>query len=77
MSVLFAVVVASFHARAIFMTDGGDNLVLLMALYLVLTACGRRWSLDARRTGSGDRPATAAARQSGRRRRQLGDARRP
>ena len=48
-SVLFAIVVTSFHARAIFMTDGGDNLVLLMALYLVLTACGRRWSLDARR----------------------------
>ena len=33
-SVLFAVVVASFHARAIFMTDGGDNLILLMAVYL-------------------------------------------
>lgn len=49
MSVLFAVVVASFHARAIFMTDGGDNLILLMAVYLVFTACGRRWSLDARR----------------------------
>ncbi|MEW9514093.1 HTTM domain-containing protein [Streptomyces bacillaris] len=48
-SVLFAVVVASFHARSIFITDGGDNLVLLMALYLVLTASGRRWSLDARR----------------------------
>ncbi len=49
-SILFAVVVASFHARAIFMTDGGDNLILLMALYLTCTACGRRWSLDARRT---------------------------
>lgn len=49
MSVLFAVVVASFHARAIFMTDGGDNLILLMALYMTATACGRRWSLDARR----------------------------
>ncbi|MEU2455344.1 HTTM domain-containing protein [Streptomyces sp. NPDC012765] len=48
-SVLFAVVVTSFHARSIFMTDGGDNLILLMSLYLVLTACGRRWSLDARR----------------------------
>jgi hypothetical protein len=48
-SVLFAAVVASFHARAVFMTDGGDNLLLLMALYLMLTACGRRWSLDARR----------------------------
>lgn len=49
-SVLFAVVVASFHARAIYMTDGGDNLILLMAVYLPFTACGRRWSLDARRT---------------------------
>ncbi|WP_259465104.1 HTTM domain-containing protein [Streptomyces sp. TLI_171] len=48
-SILFAVLVASFHARAIFMTDGGDNLILLMALYLCFTSCGRRWSLDARR----------------------------
>jgi hypothetical protein len=48
-SILFAVVVASFHARALFMTDGGDNLTLLMAVYLMFTACGRRWSLDARR----------------------------
>lgn len=56
LSVLFAVVVASFHARAIFMTDGGDNLILLMALYLTATACGRRWSLDARRTALRNRP---------------------
>ncbi|MFJ1972519.1 HTTM domain-containing protein [Streptomyces sp. NPDC087903] len=49
LSLLFAVVVTSFHGRAIFMTDGGDNLILLMSIYLVLTACGRRWSLDARR----------------------------
>lgn len=49
LSVVFAVVVTSFHSRAIFMTDGGDNLILLMSLYLVLTACGRRWSMDARR----------------------------
>ncbi|MFD3686380.1 HTTM domain-containing protein [Nocardiopsis sp. NPDC058631] len=48
-SILFALMVASFHARSIFMTDGGDNLILLMAVYLVFTACGRRWSLDARR----------------------------
>jgi hypothetical protein len=48
-SVLFAFAVTSFHARSIFMTDAGDNLVVLMSLYLVLTACGRRWSLDARR----------------------------
>ncbi|MFE9407733.1 HTTM domain-containing protein [Streptomyces sp. NPDC006704] len=48
-SVAFAVVVASFHSRAILMSDGGDNLILLMSFYLALTACGRRWSLDARR----------------------------
>lgn len=50
-AVAFAVLVASFHARALFMTDGGDNLILLMAWYLPFTACGRRWSLDARRVG--------------------------
>jgi hypothetical protein len=57
MSILFAVVVISFHARAIFMTDGGDNLILLMAIYLVFTACGSRWSLDARRRGRQAPPA--------------------
>ncbi len=51
-SVVFAVMVASFHARALFMTDGGDNLILLMVMYLTFTACGRRWSLDARRANS-------------------------
>ncbi|WP_369196719.1 HTTM domain-containing protein [Streptomyces djakartensis] len=76
MSVLFAVVVTSFHARAIFMTDGGDNLILLMALYLVLTACGRRWSLDARRDRAKPVPAAGAPRPSGHPLiRQLSDAR--
>ncbi|WP_405497696.1 HTTM domain-containing protein [Streptomyces sp. NBC_00096] len=60
-SVLFAVMVASFHARAIFMTDGGDNLILLMSVYLVFTACGRHWSLDARR-----QPGRATARATAR-----------
>jgi hypothetical protein len=59
-SVLFAVVVASFHARAILMTDGGDNLILLMAMYLSFTACGRRWSLDARRTRLLGRPSASS-----------------
>ncbi|MER7107143.1 HTTM domain-containing protein [Streptomyces sp. NPDC000229] len=77
-SVLFAVVVASFHARSIFMTDGGDNLILLMAVYLVFTACGRRWSLDARRArlrsaaGGETRPPLTVG---GRLRRHLRDAR--
>lgn len=48
-SILFALVVTSFHGRCIFMTDGGDNLVVLMAIYLMFTDCGRRCSLDARR----------------------------
>ncbi|TQJ75650.1 HTTM domain-containing protein [Streptomyces sp. SLBN-31] len=76
-SVLFAAVVASFHARAIFMTDGGDNLVLLMALYLVLTACGRRWSLDARRERIRAARADGAPRRAGgRAAQQLREARR-
>ncbi|WP_082119708.1 HTTM domain-containing protein [Saccharothrix sp. ST-888] len=58
-SVLFATVVVAFHARAIFMTDGGDNLILLMAVYLCFTACGRRWSLDARRARLGASARTA------------------
>ncbi|KUN83996.1 deoxyribonuclease HsdR [Streptomyces bungoensis] len=78
-SVLFAVVVTSFHARAIFMTDGGDNLILLMALYLVVTACGRRWSLDARRTriraSAGGTPRFPLDRPSRELRRHLRDAR--
>ncbi len=55
-SILFAIVVASFHARAIYMSDGGDNLVVLMAIYLMFAACGRRWSLDARRIRLRARP---------------------
>jgi Vitamin K-dependent gamma-carboxylase len=50
-SVLFAIAVVSFYARSVLMGDGGDNLMALMVVYLMFTACGRRWSLDARRTG--------------------------
>lgn len=39
----------SLQNRSIFMGDGGDNVIHLMALYLVLTRCARVWSLDARR----------------------------
>ncbi|MFD3522712.1 HTTM domain-containing protein [Streptomyces sp. NPDC058653] len=49
MSVLFMVGVLSLQNRSIFMGDGGDNVIHLMAIYLVLTRCGRVWSLDARR----------------------------
>ncbi|MET8678402.1 HTTM domain-containing protein [Streptomyces sp. NPDC004647] len=49
MSVLFMVGVLSVQNRSIFMGDGGDNVIHLMAVYLVLTRCGQVWSLDARR----------------------------
>ncbi|MFI9583122.1 HTTM domain-containing protein [Streptomyces sp. NPDC052236] len=74
-SVLFAVVVVSFHARAIFMADGGDNLMVLMAVYLVFTACGRRWSLDARRTRLRASAGKTAGPHGGGVRNQLRDAR--
>lgn len=48
-SVLFMVGVLSLQNRSIFMGDGGDNVIHLMAIYLVLTRCGQVWSLDARR----------------------------
>ncbi|WP_282201997.1 HTTM domain-containing protein [Kitasatospora fiedleri] len=48
-SVLFALTVLSLQNRNVFLGDGGDNLVHLMAIYLVLTRCGTVWSLDARR----------------------------
>lgn len=49
MSVLFMVGVLSLQNRSIFLGDGGDNVVHLMAIYLVPTRCGQVWSLDARR----------------------------
>lgn len=49
LSIVFALVVTSFYARSILMTDGGDNLITLMSIYMICIACGRRWSLDSRR----------------------------
>ncbi|QRX93186.1 MULTISPECIES: HTTM domain-containing protein [Streptomyces] len=49
MSVLFMVGVLSLQNRSVFIGDGGDNVIHLMAIYLVLTRCGQVWSLDARR----------------------------
>ncbi|RSN48880.1 hypothetical protein DMH12_25690 [Streptomyces sp. WAC 04229] len=54
MSVLFMVGVLSLQNRSVFMGDGGDNVLHLMSIYLVLTRCGRVWSLDARRARRGD-----------------------
>ncbi|MEU3184987.1 HTTM domain-containing protein [Streptomyces sp. NPDC006923] len=49
MSVLFMFGVLSLQNRSIFMGDGGDNVIHLMSVYLVLTRCGQVWSLDAAR----------------------------
>ncbi|MFJ9849273.1 HTTM domain-containing protein [Streptomyces sp. NPDC101150] len=49
MSVLFMIGVLSLQNRSIFLGDGGDNVIHLMSMYLVLTRCGQVWSLDARR----------------------------
>lgn len=49
-SILFAATIAMFTGRDVFLTDGGDNIMGLMAIYLVFAACGRRWSLDSRRS---------------------------
>ncbi|MEV8393331.1 MULTISPECIES: HTTM domain-containing protein [unclassified Streptomyces] len=57
MSVVFMFGVLSLQNRSIFMGDGGDNIIHLIAIYLVLTRCGQVWSLDARRAA---RKATGA-----------------
>lgn len=58
-SVLFMAGVLSLQNRSIFMGDGGDNVIHLMAIYLVLTRCGQVWSLDARRSRSREEAAGA------------------
>ncbi|MET8894628.1 HTTM domain-containing protein [Streptomyces albogriseolus] len=49
MAALFMVGVLTLQNRSVFMGDGGDNVLHIMAVYLVFTRCGRVWSLDARR----------------------------
>lgn len=54
-SVVFMVGVLSLQNRSVFLGDGGDNVLHLAAIYLVLTRCGQVWSLDARRAARGVR----------------------
>ncbi|MEU7163454.1 HTTM domain-containing protein [Streptomyces morookaense] len=62
MAVLSMIGVLSLQNRSVFVGDGGDNVLHLMALYLVLVRCGQVWSLDARRARArrpgGDRDVT-------------------
>lgn len=48
-SIGFALTIMAFTGRDVFLTDGGDNIMGLMAIYLAFTRCGLHWSLDARR----------------------------
>jgi len=50
-SILFMVTVLALENRAPLLTDGGDNILTLMAVYLVFAASADHWSLDARRRG--------------------------
>lgn len=60
-SLLFAFVVVALENRTPMLTDGGDNVLLLMCLYLCGTRCGRHWSLDARRARLRERAAASGA----------------
>ncbi|MGR4885022.1 HTTM domain-containing protein [Streptomyces sp. LARHCF249] len=48
-SAFFMVGVLSLELRSPFLGDGGDNVLRIMAIYLVAVRCGDVWSLDARR----------------------------
>lgn len=48
-SILFAIVVLALENRSPLLSDGGDNVLSLMSIYLAFTACGTHCSLDARR----------------------------
>jgi hypothetical protein len=58
-ALMFMVGVLSLQNRSVYMGDGGDNVVHIMAIYLAFTRCGQVWSLDSRRAR---RAAEAAAR---------------
>ncbi|WP_443033977.1 HTTM domain-containing protein [Streptomyces sp. CA2R106] len=48
-ALMFMVGVLSLQNRSVFMGDGGDNVVHILAIYLAFTRCGLVWSLDSRR----------------------------
>jgi hypothetical protein len=48
-AVFFMIGVLSLQNRSVFVGDGGDNVLHIMAIYLVFTRCGKVWSLDSRR----------------------------
>jgi predicted DCC family thiol-disulfide oxidoreductase YuxK len=61
-SLLFCFVVVALENRSPLITDGGDNVLVLMSLYLCFARCGRHWSLDARRAARPQGPSPAGTR---------------
>ena len=62
-SIGFMLVVTAFTGRDAFLGDGGDNVLVLMSIYLVFIASGQRLSLDSRRRRLAG-PAASPARPS-------------
>ncbi|MEU9126186.1 HTTM domain-containing protein [Streptomyces sp. NPDC048506] len=52
-SLLFLIGVLALQNRNPFVGNGGDNVLHVMAIYLVFTRCGQVWSWDARRAAHG------------------------
>lgn len=48
-SLLFMIGVLALQNRDPFVGNGGDNVIHIMAIYMVFTRCGQVWSLDAQR----------------------------
>ncbi|GHF43636.1 HTTM domain-containing protein [Streptomyces mashuensis] len=65
MAVLSMTGVLALQNRSILVGDGGDNVIHLMALYLVLVRCGQVWSLDARRAARRARAGTTTPEPGG------------
>ncbi|MFD3875711.1 HTTM domain-containing protein [Streptomyces sp. NPDC058623] len=63
-SLLFMLGVLALQNRSPFVGNGGDNVVHVMAIYLVLTRCGRVWSLDARRAARARPPGRSEQRDT-------------
>ncbi|MEU8527828.1 MULTISPECIES: HTTM domain-containing protein [Streptomyces] len=53
-SVVMALGILSFQHRNEFVTNAGDRLLHILALYLIFTRCAQVWSLDARRVRRGN-----------------------
>ncbi len=64
-AVFFMIGVLSLQNRSVFEGDGGDNVLHIMAIYLVFTRCGSVWSLDARRARRAARRAEAPQADAG------------